>query len=203
MTHPPPDAVERVVSADDTAATVPHSGPVAPPQSPARLSHSDKDVSKKDASANLFEVKLPAALRSPSDTPSKERVWSQHPTPPVVRNSVLAQHSSCSNSSSKNDIHIDPPLKVVTEYPTPREELRVVWQKALEEATWDLETRSEERPKNVDACRGYIGDQISVINGSAWPFDVSARTRSNLPRFPGILYLLSTNWAPCGRGVYA
>ena len=110
VAHPPPDAVERVVSADDTA-TVAHAGLVAP-QTPreslgrdslARLSHSDKDVSKKDASAINMEDKLRAALRSPSDTPSKERVLSQQPAPPVIRKPVSAHHKSWSNSSSKND----------------------------------------------------------------------------------------------------
>ena len=50
-----------------------------------------------------MEDKLHAALRSPSDTPSKDRVWSQQLTPPVIRKPVSAHHNSWSNSSSKND----------------------------------------------------------------------------------------------------
>ena len=55
------------------------------------------------ASANYMEDKLRAALRSPSDTPSKECVLSQQPAPPVIRKPVSAHHNSWSNSSSKND----------------------------------------------------------------------------------------------------
>ena len=91
-----------------------------------RPSRSSKDHLYENSSA--FEAKLPAALCSPPSTPLEER-GSQKAAPPVVQSTVPPLRLSRSNSISKNDTKIDPPLKVVT----PSAELRVVWAKVSED----------------------------------------------------------------------
>ena len=59
-----------------------------------------------------------------------EERGSQKAAPPVVQSTVPPLRLSRSNSISKNDTKIDPPLKVVT----PSAELRVVWAKVLVDA---------------------------------------------------------------------